>query len=142
MTEDSVPAPVGRKAKAAWKQHEAVRLAMAGKNYQSIADELGWANKSTAWRSVQKALREVVVEDVNELRALEVSRLDALMSANWDKAMAGDPKAADVVQTINARVRLLGLDKAIAVLTGYRTVVVGGTSEEYIAALKSACGAA
>lgn len=46
----------------------------------------------------------------NELRALEVARLDALQASLWDNAQGGDARAANtILKLIDRRCRLLGL---------------------------------
>ena len=57
---------------------KAVELAVKGHTYDTIAREVGYANHGTAHRVVRQALDEHVAEDVDELRATEVARLDAL----------------------------------------------------------------
>jgi hypothetical protein len=60
---------------------------------------------------VSEALKAQTAEAVNELRSLEVERLNNLQGAVWRKAMDGDvPSAIAVVRCILARCRLLGLD--------------------------------
>ncbi len=63
---------------AEWSKARAVELATQGHTYQQITDELGYANRGTVHRVVQQTLQTVQTEDVTELRALEVERLDAL----------------------------------------------------------------
>lgn len=117
-------------AKASWRQARAVELALLGRSYDSIAREVGFANRGNAWRTVQKALGDRVVEGVDELRALEVDRLDSLQEAAWPHAMAGDLAAFDVIlRIIAARSRLLGLHASPAAGSApIRTVVLGQDS--------------
>lgn len=73
--------------------------------------ELGYANRGTVFHIVSEALRAQTAEAVNELRSLEVERLDNLQLAMWQKAMDGDvPSAIAVVRCVVPRFRLLGLD--------------------------------
>ena len=96
---------------ARWRQAKAVELARAGHDYDSIADQVGYSNRGTAWRVVQKALGARVVDGVDELRQVELDRLDRLLKAHWGKALAGDlPSAHVVLRTIEQRTRLLGLE--------------------------------
>ena len=81
----------------ALRKARAVELRTAGMNYDAIARELGLANRGTAWRLVNQAMKERVVERVDEHRELELQRLDALQAAFWGKALAGDSKAANIV---------------------------------------------
>lgn len=62
----------------ATKDALAVRLRTAGYGYLEIANKLGYANESGAYKAVQRALAAVPVEDVTELRALEAARLDRI----------------------------------------------------------------
>ena len=86
-------------------------MARAGHDYETIAQRVGFANRGTAWRTVQNALTARVVDGVDELRQVELDRLDRLMKAHWGKALAGDlPSAHVVLRTIEQRTRLLGLE--------------------------------
>jgi len=70
-------------ATTSWRKARAVELALAGFGYDDIAEQVGYANRGTAWRTVQNALYERKVESVDEYRQLELARLDALQSAHW-----------------------------------------------------------
>lgn len=114
-------------ALAHWRQARAVELAISGHDYDTIAREVGYSNRGTAHRTVQKALRQRTVEGVDQLREVEVQRLDALLKAHWEQAIDGDVVAANVVlRVIDQRVRLLGLEwTADATLTGPVSIVLG-----------------
>jgi hypothetical protein len=77
---------------------EAVKLRAEGLNYQQIADRLGWANKTTAYRSVERALKDILVPGVEELRKLEAERLDEL------RRKAYEVLTADHVVTQHGRI--------------------------------------
>jgi hypothetical protein len=124
-TIDLKEAPMADKALAEYRKARAVELRLAGLEYEDIAKQVGYTNKGTAWRTVTKALRERVDDAVEELRALEMARLDALQAALWDQAMAGDTRSADaILRIIDRRVRLLGLDQVAVKEEFPRTVVV------------------
>ncbi|HEX8859791.1 MAG TPA: helix-turn-helix domain-containing protein [Actinomycetes bacterium] len=92
------------------REARALQLRQAGATYAQIGRQLGVC-ESRAWRIVQRALRRVVADPLEELRRLETLRLDALQLAIWPKAMAGNLLAVDRVLAIMARrARLLGLD--------------------------------
>jgi hypothetical protein len=60
---------------------------------------------------VSDALKAQTVEAVDQLRSLEVERLDKLQLGVWQKAMDGDvPSAILAIRVIMARCRLLGLE--------------------------------
>ncbi len=67
-----------------------------------------------AHKHLTTALREIAErtgERVDELRTLELERLDALLAAQWEAAMSGDVRAADrVLRVSERRSRLLGLE--------------------------------
>ena len=97
-------------AEARIKRSRAVELLAEGCSYDEIPRQIGFTNRGSAHRAVSKALSEREVEDVDELRASELVRLDRLQSAVWAKAMTGDIRAVNtVVKIIGQRARLLGL---------------------------------
>lgn len=100
------------KATAEWRKARSVELVLQGHTYDEVAAEVGYANKGTAWRTVSKALAEQKVQAVDELRALEVRRLDYLQTKLLDGIESGDVKSINAaVRIIMARSRLFGLDK-------------------------------
>ena len=95
-----------------WRRSRAVQLATAGYSYDAIAREVGYANRGTAWRAVDKALRDQLADDVEMYRQIEMDRLDSLYLALWPHVEAGDMKAfTAALRTIALRVKLLGLDR-------------------------------
>lgn len=66
---------------AAQRDAEAARLRTRHWTYQQIADELGYASRGAAYDGVQRALQAVVREPAEELRTLELERLDRLARA-------------------------------------------------------------
>jgi hypothetical protein len=99
-------------ATARLKRVLAVELLADGLSYSEIAERVGFRHRASAFRAVSQALAEREVAGVDDLRAIEVARLDRLQTALWDKALMGDTRAvAGVVRIIAMRVRLLGLDR-------------------------------
>ena len=97
-------------ALASARREAAISLVLSGSTYQAAADELGYANRGTVHRIVHQALTNREAETIDELRALEIDRLDAVQRAHWDAALAGDTTAARLVlRIIDQRSRLLGL---------------------------------
>lgn len=79
-------------------------------SYDEIAKRAGYRHRGSAFKAVMKALDEAQVTEVENLRALEVSRLDALHRAHWERALAGDVRATLVVlRVMRMRLRVLGL---------------------------------
>lgn len=105
-------------AVAAERRRRAVELVLRGMTYQQVAHELGYANRGTVHRIVATALREREAESIDDLRVLELDRLDALQSTYWFQATGGDIRAAMVVLKImDRRARLLGLYESGAFTT-------------------------
>lgn len=146
-----------RTLSTAEREAEAARLRSRGWTYQRIADELGWANKGDAHHAVSKVLRDTVQEAGDDLRALELTRLDALYVAATEvlerehitvsngrivSGTDGEPILDDapVLQAIDRllkiqerRSRLLGLDAPIkkdVSLTDERVAAIEALAEE------------
>ncbi len=97
-------------AMASWKACRAVELMLKGRSYDQIAHEVGYANRGTAHRVVAKALAQRLADHIDQLRELELARLDALQASLWAKAEKGDLRAVNAcVRIIDKRCRLLGL---------------------------------
>jgi hypothetical protein len=102
-------------------QEQALQLRLAGLNFVTIAEQLGYADRAAAYKAVTAALGRVVAEQRAEtelLRQLEVARLDALHVAVWPAALAGDLPAVDrALRITEQRARLLGLNAPVRVET-------------------------
>ncbi|MEU8276479.1 hypothetical protein ACFYOK_36005 [Microbispora bryophytorum] len=105
---------VARKVVIAQRRTKAVQLRLAGLSYAAIKEQLGYASAGAASKDVTRALREAAraqQESAEELLQIEIDRLDRVMAGLWPKAIAGDTKAAEVVEKlIYRRSTLLGLD--------------------------------
>jgi hypothetical protein len=99
-----------RRAEASWKAARAVELVREGKTYDQVARAVGYANRGTAHRVVTKALAERLVDGIDDLRSIEVARLDALQAALWPRVEKGEVRAINsVLRLIDRRCRLYGL---------------------------------
>jgi hypothetical protein len=58
------------------RQAQALSLLRAGHNFDQIAKVLGYRDKSGARKAVMAALQRSVMEDAEEVRPLDISRLD------------------------------------------------------------------
>ena len=100
-----------RRLRGTAKKRRALELKITGLTYRQIADELDYRSPASAHAAVMRALRETLAEPAEELRQLEVGRLDALLEAVWADAMTGKLPAVDRVLRIGERrAKLLGLD--------------------------------
>ena len=91
------------------RRRRAVELRLAGATYAQIAARLDWSGPSGAHQEVARALR-AGESGADQLRELELARLDVLQAAVWPRAVAGRLEAVDAVLSImRRRARLLGL---------------------------------
>lgn len=60
---------------------EAARLRSRGWSYPRIAAELGWQHRADAWNAVKRVLDATVREAGDQVRAIELDRLDTLYTA-------------------------------------------------------------
>jgi hypothetical protein len=108
------------------RRREVLRLRRAGATYTDVAETLrerhgtdalpnGWDRAYAAKdvsRELQK-LRSVNTETAEDLRALEVERLDEMLNGVWTNATGGDTDAVSAALRIQKRrAKLLGLDAA------------------------------
>ena len=93
------------------RQRLALELRKAGATYESIARELGYRNRAGSAAAVKTALQKMLQQPAEEVRTLEVARLDALLLAMWRQAQQGNQGAVDrCLRIMERRARLLGLD--------------------------------
>lgn len=70
-----------RNPDTAARDAEAARLRVRGLTYRQIADELDMAGPGKAYEAVQRLLRETVQEAADDLRSVELERLDQMYQA-------------------------------------------------------------
>lgn len=101
------------------RQTEALRMRQEGRTFQEIADTLGYSDRSGAYVATMAALTETTTEPNNEMRSLELGRLDELQAGLWKKATGGDVQAVDrVLKVMERRAKIVGLDAAPKLPTG------------------------
>lgn len=112
MAKSTVPVSV-HKANLVDQRARALHLRRGGLTFEEIGADLG-CDEKRARRLCSDAMedaREQVATAAKELRAMEVSRLDALVNSIWDAAMRGNLLAIDrVVKIMERRAKMLGLD--------------------------------
>ncbi|MGW1071568.1 hypothetical protein [Streptomyces sp. NPDC002537] len=109
-----MPASRAQQAATAERRAKAIGLRLAGLDFDTIADRLGYSSRGAATKDLLRALEVRHAEQSAQaevLRSVEVQRLDRLQAAAWALALQGDMRAIDtVVRIIDRRCRLLGLD--------------------------------
>lgn len=93
------------------RQAKALALRKAGIGYQEIAAELGYAGPAGAYKAIQTALRKTIQEPADEVRSLELARLDSMLRAIWTRILDGNDYAIDRgLKIMERRAKMLGLD--------------------------------
>lgn len=72
-----------RRVDTAARDAEAVKLRADGHTYQAIAERLGYNDRSDARKAIERMITSTVREPADEIRQLELIRLDSL----WMQAM-------------------------------------------------------
>lgn len=93
------------------REKEAVTLRIGGASFDEIAERLGYHDKSGARKAVVRILERYAPEPLEELRRLELARLDEALAGIWSRVKDGDLEAVETFLRISTRrARLLGLD--------------------------------
>lgn len=85
------------------RRNEAINLLAAGHTYQRIADSLGYSSRANAYNDIKTALLKQQHHAVEELRALELERLDGATRSIYKKVLNGEEKAIETLLKIMAR---------------------------------------
>lgn len=103
-----------RRLEAIELQRQALELRKAGVSYAVIAEKVGYSGPSGAFRAVDSALKRTLQDPADEVRRLEIERLDAMLLGVWPRARSGDDEAiATVLRIMTRRAKLLGLDAPV-----------------------------
>lgn len=100
-----------RRIDARERAAEALSMRKAGKSYRAIAAALGYRSPQAAFDAVQRAFGRLGTESAEDLRALELLRLDALWKVHFSAARQGDVAGTQIcLRIMERRAKLLGLD--------------------------------
>jgi predicted transcriptional regulator len=116
----AVRKPVPRRGKQAAdsvlareREKVAIELRKSGATYEAIGDQLG-VSAQAAHQHVQRALKRIIDETnetADEVRTIELQRLDRALQAIWRRVLQGDVHAIDrSIRIMERRAKLLGLD--------------------------------
>lgn len=133
-----MPASRAQQAKTADRRAKAIALHLAGMDWESIADRLGYASRGAAHTDVTRALKanlKAEAEQVETLRYTTGLRLDRLQAALWPKAVGGDTKAADtVLRIIQQRCKIEGVEAPTQIALQHRLDVEAQVVADAVAA--------
>jgi hypothetical protein len=100
-----------RRLQAIERQRQALELRLAGTTLPEIARVLGYASASGAAGAIDSAIRRMLQEPAEKVRAYELARLDRLLMAIWPAAIRGDLQAIRrALDIMERRAKYLGLD--------------------------------
>lgn len=110
-------------AEAQRKRKRALEMREQGATYQTIADEVypgkngKPGSRANAHHAITKAIAEIPVEAAEDVRAIELLRLDKLWLVAYNKSMLSNTPAAErdkamrmCLSIMERRAKLLGLD--------------------------------
>lgn len=123
-----------RRAANVERRRNAVALALAGVDYDTIAERLDYTNRAAVQKDIQRALRPLIdgraAQTPDEQREVDLMRLDRLQASVWPAAITGDLRAIDTVTRIIAtRARLLRADAEAHEAVQAATVMEAGISD-------------
>ena len=94
------------------REIQAVELRLAGMPYDRIAQTVGYRGSAGAWQAVQRALSRQAAESTEKVRQIELARVERLILAHWEQAIAGDVKHIEMVRNLmRDKAKLLALDE-------------------------------
>lgn len=122
-------------------QTKALEYRKMGLNYTQIAQKLGWNSGQSAWNACDAALKRTIQDTADDVRKLELERLDAMFVPVYGNALRGDLMALSAaINIMNRRAKLLGLDaperKELTgkdgsdLILAAPTIIIGGAGEE------------
>ena len=93
------------------KEAKVLELRRGGLTFDLIAQRLGYASASGAYKAYQNACNRIVYDDVVETRRVEMDRLDIAQAAIWGNVVQGEvPSVIALIRIMERRAKLLGLD--------------------------------
>ena len=78
------------------KQRQALELRKAGVTFQEIADALGYATAQGALLAVESGLRKTLQQPADELRKIDLERLETMLRQVWPFVIAPTVKAMPI----------------------------------------------
>jgi len=93
------------------KEVQVVSLRRQGLTWDQISDRVGYSSPSSSRDAYLRASRRVMRDDLEDIRNLELDRLDVAMSGIWIGVQNGDPQSVLLMLKImDRRAKLLALD--------------------------------
>lgn len=94
------------------RDYKCVQMRRAEHEWQTIADTLGYGSPQAAHKQFMSFLRAYPRDDVEQMRDLELQRIELRCRQLDGKCAAGDPRAIEVWNKLSERrSKLMGLDR-------------------------------
>jgi hypothetical protein len=103
-----VSASKAKRAQVAERRKNAIQMVLAGLDYETIAERLGYASRGAAHTDVDRALRANLADLGKEavaLREVQARRYQRLLAAVWPKALKSDGN--DQLKAVETAARLV-----------------------------------
>ena len=92
------------------KEREIIELRTEGYVWRQIAERVGMSTAGV-YKAYNRAMIRTLKPAADEMRELELDRLDTLQQTYWQPAVNGNIRAADfILRVIDKRAKILGLD--------------------------------
>lgn len=96
------------------REQQVMELRAQGWTWQRIADATGYASAGATKVAFDNAIKRTMQPIADEVRTLELERLDRFLSYLWSAIEQGDPTAIDKgLKIMDRRAKYLGLDAPI-----------------------------
>ena len=109
-----------RRVIAKERRRKALELRKAGVTFQASADTVGFRSAQAAYDSVDRALRQFARPPAEQLRELEIRRLDAMLQVVWPFVIAPTVKTVPMGQQVAMQVwdeaKFLAIDRCLRIL--------------------------
>ena len=95
---------------AEYRTQQAIEMRAMGVDYDFIAKELGYADRSGAWRAVKRGMLRKTANDISAIRWQVCVDITRMADAVEGYAYAGNLKAAhDVIKLVDRKLKIAGL---------------------------------
>lgn len=92
------------------KDLKAYELRLSGLTFAAIAKKLGYADPSGAYLAYQRAREVITLDNLAELKLLELERLDRVLTVIWEEVLQGKITAINAFLKItDLRAKIIGL---------------------------------
>lgn len=93
------------------RARQALAMRRGGASYDQISREMG-INKSNVCRMIKKEIASIPREAAEDVRLMELARLDTMFRSIWEKAAKGDGYSIErCLRIMKRRAEYLGLDE-------------------------------